>query len=286
MKRIVWRWEERDFGFRFRTGKGKKTAEHYQAKRANDFYVVPTSERKLKKARIDELAALFDAPRSPRTVPIPWRDYERDWDWVVTEDGICINYAGCLDREEINRREDEGVQRAMELVANLVERPEPPALTLRLLREIHEELMGAIYPFAGKWRTVALHKGEGPTKWPLPPRGIEPLMEVMERDVFSRSPLISDDDAAVFAYASEVMSEILAVHPFREGNGRTAFIVGNLILMQNDMLPLTTYERRADEARYLAACERGRIHKDYDALAKLVAEWEDRAQERWSEGRG
>ena len=41
-------------------------------------------------------------------------------------------------------------------------------------------------------------------------------------------PCISDDDEEVFAYASEVMSELLAIHPFREGNGRTAFIVGNL----------------------------------------------------------
>ena len=39
------------------------------------------------------------------------------------------------------------------------------------------------------------------------------------------------------------MGEFIAIHPFREGNGRTAFILGNLILMQNDLLPLDVYDR-------------------------------------------
>jgi fido (protein-threonine AMPylation protein) len=108
--------------------------------------------------------------------------------------GILLNFAGCLDREEIHRREDEGVARAMELVASYLERSEPVALTTTVIQQVHAELMGAIYPFAGQWRTVSLHKGHGPTKWPLPPGGIEPQMAVMERDVFSRSPFVSDDD--------------------------------------------------------------------------------------------
>ena len=73
--------------------------------------------------------------------------------------------------------------------------------------------MGAIYPFAGSWRTVALHKGAGPTKWPLPSGGIQPLMDVLERDVFVRSPCISDNDEEIFNYMSEVMNEMLAIPP-------------------------------------------------------------------------
>ncbi len=285
MNRIRWRREERDFGFRFRSGRGSRTAEHYQARKPGSFYIVPASQRKLEKACIDELGTFAVPPTSPHVVVNPWRNYEQDYDWIETEDGICLNYAGCLDQEEIDRREDEGVQRAMEFSAELVERPEPAPLTVQRIRQIHEELMGYVYPFAGEWRNVALHKGEGPTKWPLPRAGIQPLMEVMERDVLSRSPVISDNDDEVFLYASEVMNELLALHPFREGNGRAAFIIGNLILMQNDMLPLTTYERHADQERYYAACEAGRVHKDYGLLAELLTEWEDRAIARWEEDR-
>ena len=281
MNRIVWRWGEKDLGFRFCSGKGKGASELYQARSSSEFYVVPGSQRKLSKDRVEQLAALFPDPSSTKVVANPWRNYEHDWDWVITDDGICLNWAGCLDQEEIYRREDEGVQRAREMVAALVTRTEAVPLTVGLIQRIHIELMGDIYPFAGKWRTVALHKGDGPTKWPLPPGGIQPLIDVFDRDVLSRSPIISEEDEKVFAYASEVMNELLAIHPFREGNGRTAFIVGDLILMQNEMLPLTTYERLIDEARYLAACESGRIQKDYEPLGRLLAEWEEKVFEEW-----
>jgi cell filamentation protein len=281
INRIFWRWEEKDFGFRFRAGKGKRTEEYYQAARAGEFYIVPKSKRKLKKDRVDALAKTAVAPTSPKVVKLPWRDYDQDWDWIATADGILLNYAGCLDREELNRREDEGVARAREYITSLLDRPEPVPLTVTLLQQIHRELMGQIYPFAGAWRNVSLHKGDGPTKWPLPPGGIEPLMGVLERDVFNRSPLLSDDDDQVFGFASEIMNEVLAIHPFREGNGRTAFILGDLILMQNELLPLGVYDRKKDEGRYFAACEAGREQKDYAPLAGLLAEWEDAALARW-----
>ena len=286
MSRITWRWEERDFGFRFRSGRGRQSAEFYQARHVGEYYVVPKSQRKLSKASTDTIAKLVSPPATPRIVPIPWQNYDLDWDWIATEDGICLNWAGCLDQEELHRREDEGVQRAMECITELVQRAAPVRLSLDLIKQIHVHLMGNIYPFAGEWRIVSLHKGEGPTRWPLPPGGIQPLMGVFERDVLSRSPLLTEDDDEVFSYASEVMNELLAVHPFREGNGRTAFIIGNLILMQNEMLPLTTYERQADETRYYDACDAGRVLKDYAPLAALLGEWEDRALARWRRHHG
>ncbi len=281
LSRVHWRWEEKDFGFRFLSGTGRKKGEYYQAASAGEFYIVPAGQRKLAKNRLNELAKLVPAPSSPRIVPTPWSDYDRDWDWIVTTDCALLNYAGCLDREEIDRREDEGVARAMEFVFGLLDRPEPAPLTVNLVRQVHRALMGEIYPFAGEWRTVDLHKGDGPTRWPLPPGGIQPLMDLLERDVLSRSPLLSDDDETVFAYVAEVMCEILALHPFREGNGRTAFITGNLLLLQNDMVPLDVYDRWSDQARYFASCDSGRIHKDYAPLAGLVAEWEAAALTRW-----
>ncbi len=280
MSGVQWRWNERDFGFRFRSGAGRALAEYYQASEPGAFYTVPAKHRKLSKERVEDLSRA-QPPTSPRVVPIPWTDYDRDWDLITTDDGILLNFAGCLDKEEIDRREDEGVQRAMELVMRLVETVESAPLTVPIIQRIHTELMGAIYPFAGAWRTVSLHKGDGATKWPLPPGGIQPLIDVFARDVLSKMPFISTDDTAVFLFASEFMNELLAIHPFREGNGRCAFILGNLILMQNDLLPLNVYDRRQDQGRYLAACEEGRIHADYVPLARLMEEWEDRARARW-----
>lgn len=285
MSRIQWRWAEKDFGFRFQSGGGRSRADYYQASEPGAFYVVPAKHRKLTKNDVEKLA-VGDAPTSPRVVPTPWRNYELDWDWIETDEGTLLNFAGCLDPEEIKRREDEGVARAMELVNSKLALSEPVPLSSALVQQIHVELMGTIYPFAGRWREVDLHKGVGPTKWPLPPMGIAPLMELLERDVFSRSPFLSEDDNQVFDFVSEVMGEILALHPFREGNGRTTFIVCNLLLLQNDMLPLHVYDRRADQDRYYAACEDARIYKNYAPLSKLVAEWEQAALKRWEAEHG
>ena len=286
MSRLRWRWEERDFGFRFRAGSGSRTGEHYQVGAPGDFYIVPASQRKFPKAQADAVAASAKPPTAPRVVPNPWVHYDRDWDWIEGPDGILLNYAGCLDQEEILRREDQGVARANEFVIDLLGRPDPAALTVPLVQQVHRALLGEIYPFAGSWRTVALHKGDGPIKWPLPPGGIQPQMEHLEHDVLSRSPLISDDNDAVFRYTAEVMGEFIAIHPFREGNGRTAFVLGNLILMQNDLLPLDVYDRGQYEGRYFAACEAVRIRRDYVPLAALIREWEDDTLAHWEGSHG
>ena len=62
---------------------------------------------------------------------------------------------------------------------------------------------------------------------------------------------------------------------------RAAFILGNLILMQNDLLPLDVYDRLRDQGRYFEACEAIRVQKDYAPMVSLIREWEDAAIERW-----
>ena len=137
MSRLSWRWEERDFGFRFRAGKRRQAGEYSQTRIPDEFYVVPASQRKLTKDHIEKLAQLAVAHTSPRVVTSLWPEYDRDWDWIVSEDGMCLNWAGCMEGEEINRREDEGVQRPMELIAAFVERDEPVTLALQLLTQVH-----------------------------------------------------------------------------------------------------------------------------------------------------
>jgi hypothetical protein len=94
---------------------------------------------------------------------------------------------------------------------------------------------------------------------------------------------LADIDAFLsgYSFVSEVMNEFIVIHPFREGNGRTAFILGDLILMQNSFLPLSEYDQHRHEAAYYAACEAGRLQKNYGPLAGLIAEWEDEAIARW-----
>jgi cell filamentation protein len=285
--RIVWRWAEKDLGFRFRTGTARSVAEYYQASKPAEFYHVPASQRKLDKDRLDELAALLAAPTSPTIVATPWQDYSlSDIQRIHTSDGLCLNWAGCLSQEEINERETNGVNRAKEFVAELALRAEPAPITIDLVRRIHTLMFGDIYPWAGQWRTVSLHKGDGPTKWPVPPMGMEPLMEQFAQQVLSRTPFLSEDNEILFSFLAELIGEYLALHPFREGNGRSAFILSELVLLQNGMLPLNEYNRRRDQDHYYAACEDARLRKDYRALAAQLAEWEAEAQSTFTDSLG
>lgn len=279
--RIIWRWAERDFGFRFKQGKGKQAADYYQAAHPTDFYHVPAAHRKLTKARLEDLAAQAKAPTAPTLVANPWSNYS-DPDFQVIagpNHEPLLNWAGCLTMEEINARETNGVNRAKEFVADLATREEPIPITLDLIRRIHREMFADIYPWAGEWRTVSLHKGDGPTKWPLPRYGWEPVFAEFERDVLLKTPFLSEDDRAVCGFLARLMGEYLALHPFREGNGRSVFVLSDLVLLQNGMVPLDTFNRQRDRDRYFAACEGVRVSKNYQPLTDLIVEWETDAQQ-------
>jgi cell filamentation protein len=85
-------------------------------------------------------------------------------------------------------------------------------------RAIHQHIFGDVYPWAGRIRTVRISKG---TSMFCYPEHIDTEM----RRLFAR--LRSEDffrhvEARLFAKkAAHFLGELNAIHPFREGNGRT-----------------------------------------------------------------
>lgn len=271
---MKWRWHYKDFGYRFSVGR-RGTDDFYEALANGDYYAVPKRHRKVSS---EVLGLYYKDVRPPATyqaVACPWQNYERHWDEIVDGDGWPLNYAGCLDHEEVRRQEDLGVARALEHISEL---QDDTPVTLELLGNVHRELMGEIYPFAGEWRTVALAKNGA--LWPLPPGGIAPQMERIERNLFSRTPFYSGDRIALCLFIAEVMNEILAVHPFREGNGRAVRVVGSLLFLQNDLPPIAEWDRDRDENDYIHACEEGRVRANHGPLGALLRRWLDAALAR------
>lgn len=276
---IAWRWEERDLGFRFLGGSGKRLAEYYQAGKPGEFYHIPAGQRKLPKERIDELAPLFTAPTSPKVIGNPWDEYaQEDHQLIVAREGKqCLNWAGCLDQSEINRRETDGVNRAREFVLDLIQQNPIAPITLETIQRIHKEMFDELYPWAGEWRTVVISKA-GIT-WDVPFHDMGIMMRNFEANTLNRAPFISDNDDAVLEFAARVLGEYIAIHPFREGNGRSAFLIAEIILLQNGLLPFDRHQRDRDQARYYAACEAARTRFDNQPLTALFNEWQEEAQE-------
>ncbi len=81
---------------------------------------------------------------------------------------------------------------------------------------------------------------------------------------------------------AEVHADLLLIHPFREGNGRLARWLADLMAFQAGF-PAPTYGftgrgSRARRERYLAAVTQG-YGRDYDALAEFFAEAMERRRD-------
>lgn len=111
--------------------------------------------------------------------------------------------------------------------------PKDTALTNSLVLHIHDRIFGALYEWAGRWRTVNISK-PGIT-WP-------PAMFVPQN---------------------------LVVHPFREGNARTIKLLTDLLAAQTGR-PLLTYDQ-SDQGRerYIHAASMA-FRKDYRPMVEVI----------------
>jgi cell filamentation protein len=92
------------------------------------------------------------------------------------------------------------------------------------LKQIHNILFGAVYDWAGNFRTVYLRKVEGGPQFAAPDR-LEGEMKRRILPSFNRLARRAGADDRVFADAlAKCWGELNELHPFREGNGRATQI--------------------------------------------------------------
>lgn len=86
------------------------------------------------------------------------------------------------------------------------------------LRAIHRHLFGEIYEWAGELRTVNMSKGDSVfalVEW------LEPQAEQVFAWLAAEEHLLNRTRDAFIEGVSRFLSDLNALHPFREGNGRT-----------------------------------------------------------------
>jgi cell filamentation protein len=128
--------------------------------------------------------------------------------------GVLHNKLGLSTPDELEDAEREITHAALIF---LKESRVSPSYDLRHLCAIHRRIFGDIYDWAGQLRTVAIAKGT----WFCLPQYIESsaaeafralhgenLLRGLPRDVFTER-------------LTHYLGEVNAIHPFREGNGRT-----------------------------------------------------------------
>lgn len=98
-------------------------------------------------------------------------------------------------------------------------------------------------------------------------------MAEFEKTVLARyTPCNLKDRADVVRALAETHAELVLIHPFREGNGRTARIVSILMALQAG-LPLLDFSVIAEEKKqdYFAAVQSG-LDRNYQPMERLFAE--------------
>lgn len=144
------------------------------------------------------------------------------------------------------------------------------SFTAQLLCQMHRDWLGAIYEWAGQYRTVEMSK-EG-FAWP-PAFRVADNMERFEREILAiKTPFRPKTcEQAVYDLAV-IHAELLLIHPFREGNGRLARWLVALLCLQAGMFEpdygFVGKGSRKQHQRYLQAVILG-YDQDYRALASF-----------------
>ncbi|MCZ4279972.1 Fic family protein [Kiloniella laminariae] len=115
-------------------------------------------------------------------------------------------------------------------------------------RDIHFHFFQDVYEWAGKIREIRTGKGEN---WFCFPEYIDTYMEKIFTDLAKENYLSNSTDKNHFSErAAHYLSEINAVHPFREGNGRCQL---TLLTMLVEHANFKFIEDRLDETNFMNA---------------------------------
>lgn len=130
--------------------------------------------------------------------------------------------------------------------------------------QIHKLALGHLYSFAGKYRTVNMSKAGFPF---AAAKYLPEIMRQFDNDILSNLNTSYSNKADLINDIAVVHSELLFIHPFREGNGRTARVLANLMSRKNGYSSLKFELINFDE--YVYAVQNA-ANKDYTKMTSLI----------------
>ena len=178
---------------------------------------------------------------------------------------VLKNLLGITSRREMDQLEGREQVRALEDVAALYDKDH--RCTAADVCRIHQVWLGQIYSWAGRYRQVNVKKDEFPF---AAAAQIPKLMADFEEGPLRRHTPCRPTSIDRLAEAlAEVHVELVLIHPFREGNGRTARILAVLMGLQAG-LPALMFDKLSGRKRrrYFAAVQEG-LDRNYDPMTTL-----------------
>lgn len=115
----------------------------------------------------------------------------------------------------------------------------------RFLREVNGMLLHGLSPDAGVYRSVPV-RITGAQFIPPPPAALSSLMGELAKEIKSLNPSRSPLEMAV-----SIHTKFVTIHPFADGNGRTARLLLNCILLNFSWPPMVVSSH--DRGRYISS---------------------------------
>lgn len=182
---------------------------------------------------------------------------------MVVEEGITVKGKSLTEHQEaINHAE------AFDYIQTLVNKRRQE-LTAKDILDIHSIILNKIDDTnKGKYRTVAVRLRGSETILPNPLK----VPDLMEEFFTWLQSDISDDPVKI---AIDAHYKFVIIHPFVDGNGRTARLLMNLLLMQAGYP--SAIIRKEDRSEYINSLEKGQTKNDTADYDNLMFEAVDRS---------
>jgi cell filamentation protein len=185
--------------------------------------------------------------------PDPHFDYEHK---------LLKNLPGLTDQKQFD--DFERIQ-AIKALVNLRDNPVTGNFDAAHLKGIHARIFKNIYPWAGEFRQVNLHRS-GSYYFAVVQFMEENLRNTLAK-LAAENYLKGMDSVAFASHGAYYLGELNAIHPFREGNGRTQReFIRQLAAEAGHRI---NWNRVTREQMYAASIESHRLGKN-DAFAALI----------------
>lgn len=181
---------------------------------------------------------------------------------------VLRNLLGIIDAGEMDRMETLALAKATDRLIRKYDQAHQ--FSAADIRHFHKIWIGELYAWAGSYRKVNITKDEFTF---ASAEQIPKLMYELECDQLARyTPCIFKDRKDAAKALAEVHTELLLIHPFRDGNGRVARLLSTLMALQGG-LPLLDFSFLGGEKKknYILAVHSG-LDSNYKAMEDIFSE--------------
>jgi len=176
---------------------------------------------------------------------------------LVVEKGLTVRGKSLHEHFEAHNH-----SKALDFIKSLVDK-KSSGITEKDILEIHRLILHGIDDDnAGKYRSVPVRISGSMVVLPNYVK-VPILMNKLVATLFQNSQKYHPVELALLAHY-----ELVTIHPFADGNGRTARLLMNLILIQNGYPPAIINKR--DRDRYITSLEKAQLGGSRENFDKLI----------------